>query len=192
MSVQATVKHVTDERVLLIGMMGVGKTTVGRLLAERLGAVYIDNDDLVRRRTGRGVREILEESGEDALRSAERIALTEALGVPGRTVLGVPGGIVLDPADRALVAQAVGVTLWLRARPQTIATRVRDTDRPWLGDDPLRSITALAATRDPHYADLADVVVDVDEGSPDEVAAEAERAVRRAVEGAAAGTPPGG
>jgi len=173
---------VTTERVLLIGMMGVGKTTVGRLLADRLGAVYIDNDGSVRRRTGRGVADILQESGEQALREAERSAFAETLAVPGRTVIGVPGGMVLDPADRALIEDAGSPVVWLRARPETIAKRVVGTDRPWLGDDPLASLTRLAADRHPLFAEVAHVVVDVDERTPEQVA---EATVRLLAEDAA-------
>ena len=173
----------TTERVLLIGMMGVGKTTVGRLLADRVGADYIDNDDLVRRRSGRGVAEILEQSGEPALREAERSAFVEALAVPGRTVIGVPGGMVLDPADRALVADAGSPVVWLRARPETIAKRVEGTDRPWLGDDPLASLTRLAADRHPLYAEAAHVVVDVDHLTPEQAAETAARLLGAGADG---------
>jgi shikimate kinase len=83
--------------------------------------------------------------------------------------------MVLDPADRALVADADSTVGWLRARPETIAARVQGTDRPWLGDDPLASVTALAADRHPLYAELADVVVDVDDVTPEQAADTAAR-----------------
>lgn len=151
-------------------MMGVGKSTVGRLLAARLGAVYIDNDEVVERRTGRSVRDILEGDGEETLRAAERAALAEALAVPAPTVVAVAGGMVLSDVDRAVVA-AGGTVVWLRATPPTLAARVEGTDRPWIGDDPRAALTALARERDPLYAEVADVIVDVDDIDPATAAA---------------------
>jgi shikimate kinase len=160
---------VTTDRVLLVGMMGVGKSAVGPLLADLLQATYIDNDEVVVRRTGRTVADILTASGEDELRAAERAALAEALATPPPTVVSVAGGLVLAPTDRAVVASG-GFVVWLRARPDTIAVRVEGSGRPWIGPDVLASVTQLAEHRDPLYAEVADLVVDVDQRDPAAVA----------------------
>lgn len=158
-------------RVLLVGMMGVGKSATGPVLAALLGATYVDNDDVVVRRTGRSVADILTGSGEAELRAAERAALAEALAVPTPTVVSVAGGLVLDAADRAVVDDS-GFVVWLRARAETIAARVAGSERPWIEDDPLAAATRMAEERNPLYAELADLVVDVDQRNPAEVAGE--------------------
>jgi len=157
-------------RLLLVGMMGAGKSTVGQLLADRLGWGYVDSDEDVVRRTGRTVAEIFATDGEPAFRTEESVALRDGLTQRGPVVVSVAGGAVLDPSNRALLADA-GTVVWLRARPDTLAARVGDGhDRPLLGDDPLAALERLAAAREPLYAGLADVTVDVDDRTPAEVA----------------------
>lgn len=155
-------------RVLLVGMMGAGKTTVARLLAERLGWRYADSDDAVEARTGRTVRELFEAGGEPMFRPLETEVLTETLASPGPVVVAVAGGAVLDPSNRALLRRS-GTVVWLRASPATLARRVaRDVadpggHRPLLEKDPDRTLTRLDAERRELYREVADVVVDVDD-----------------------------
>lgn len=157
-------------RVLLVGMMGAGKTTVGRLVAARRGWPYVDSDAQVERRTGRSVAELFATAGEDAFRAAESAVLADAAARPGPAVVSVAGGAVLDPANRSLLRRA-GVVVWLRAEPATLAARVGDgAGRPLLGDDPAGVLARLDAERRPFYAEIADAVVDVDELSAPEVA----------------------
>jgi len=160
----------STDRVLLIGMMGAGKTTVGRTLGMTLGWPYYDNDELLRRAVGVDTRTVQERRGEAALRRAESMALTVALTEAGPLVAGVAGGIVMDPLDRSRL-RAGGFVVWLRANIETLARRVQGTDRPWLGKDPRRALTALYAGRAHLYASVADLIVDVDELPPDAVAA---------------------
>jgi shikimate kinase len=161
------------ERVLLVGMMGSGKTTVGQALARRLGWRYCDSDAQVEAATGRTVREIFEEDGEAAFRAQESLALAEALAAGEQAVVSVAGGAVLDRDNRRRLRQG-GTVVWLRARVPTLAARVRagdDDHRPLLGDDPERVLAELDAGRRPLYEEVADVVVDVDDLTPEQVVA---------------------
>ena len=166
-------------RYLLLGMMGVGKSAVGRALAAATGGRYLDNDELVRRAAGADLAELASRVGEAGLRAAESAALTVALAEPVPVVAGVAGGVVLDPADRRRLAAARdgGAELvWLRARPETLVARIAgDTEagkhRPWLAGDPVAVLTAMARERAPLYAEVASCTVDVDARTPAEVVA---------------------
>src|SRR5687767_2353519 len=103
--------------------MGAGKTTVGRALAARLGWAYVDNDELLRADGGLGADEILEQLGEPELRRRERDALHTAVARGPRTVFGVAGGTAAEPETVAVLTDVRVV--WLRARPGTLADRVR-------------------------------------------------------------------
>lgn len=159
------------QRVLLLGMMGSGKSTIGRALAQRTGWPFLDNDELLERRTGRTARD-LREVGVDALREGESLALHEGLAVPPPAIVGVAAGVVLDPADRAAVRDG-GVVVWLRANPETLLRRILGTldedegrHRPWLGGGPDAALAWLrteADRRQPLYESVAGITVDVDE-----------------------------
>lgn len=154
------------DHLLLIGMMGAGKSTTGALLARRLGAAYLDSDAEILRRTGRSVPQIWHEDGEAAFRAEETRVLAEAAARPGPTVVGVAGGAVLDPANREVIRHA-GTVVWLRARPETLAARVgAGAGRPLLEGDPAGNLRRLDAERRPVYAALAQVTVDVDDLAP--------------------------
>jgi shikimate kinase len=159
----------TTDRILLIGMMGAGKTTIGRALSRRLGWPYYDNDDQLRRAVGHDTRWVQEHHGEEVLRRAESAALTVALTEGGPLIAGVAGGVVMDPLDRQRL-RAGGFVVWLRATIETLAHRVEGTDRPWLGKDPEGALTELYAGRADLYQSVAHVVVDVDRLAPDVVA----------------------
>ena len=153
-------------------MMGAGKTTVGKLLADRLARPYLDSDAEVEASTDRTVREIFETEGEPAFRAEEGRVLAEALARSQPAVISVAGGAVLDEKNRALI-RAGGTVVWLRAEMKTLAARVRaDDHRPLLGDDPESALARLYSVRRPIYEDLAEVVVDVDDVAADDVADE--------------------
>jgi shikimate kinase len=165
-------------RVLLIGMMGAGKSTTGRLLAARLGWPYFDSDEQVEAQTGKSVPEILRQSGEPAFRAEERKALESAATANGPSVIGVAGGAVLDPDNRTVIRTA-GLVVWLRAEVATLAARVgTGADRPLLGSDPATAMGRLYLERRPIYESLAELVVDVDRLSPGEVVDRIEAALR--------------
>jgi shikimate kinase len=149
------------DRVLVVGMMAAGKSTVGRAVANRLGWPYYDNDELLQRASGTDTRSLLERHGEDALRRAESAALTEALAEGGPLVAGVAGGVVEDPLDRDRLRSG-GFVVWLRASIETLVRRARGSERPWLEDDPRAALTALYAGRADLYLSVASFVVDVD------------------------------
>lgn len=157
-------------KLMLIGMMGAGKTTTGRLLADRLGYPYFDTDDEVERRSGRTVPQIWKEDGERAFRDEESRVLAELCARPGPCVVSVAGGAVIDLENRAVIRRS-GVTVWLRADPATLVKRVGSgAGRPLLEAEPAAALSRLTAARAPVYAELADLVFDVDRMSPPQVA----------------------
>ena len=157
--------------ILLVGMMGAGKTTTGHLVADRLGWGYCDSDADVEAMTGLSVPELFERDGEGAFRKAEATVLGESCASASPLVISVAGGAVLDPGNRALIARS-GTVVWLRARPETLSARVGDgAGRPLLGEDPTEAMGRLLTDRAPYYTELADLVIDVDDLTPAEVAA---------------------
>jgi len=168
----------SGQPIVLLGMMGAGKTTVGRLVAARLGFGYLDNDDAVRDMTGREPAEIRATDGEDALHQLESDALAWALAGNAPVVVGAAGFVVEDPRAAGLLAGDVHV-VWLRASPETLRARIGSgqgrraeaTDLDWLRQ--------RAAERASAYQALADTVIDVDELTPDAVAQAIVAAVRR-------------
>jgi shikimate kinase len=161
---------VTD-RLLLVGMMAVGKTTTGRLCAQRLGWQFLDSDEQLLADAGRSAQEIFDADGDAALRTWETKVLREAIDQPVPVVVAVAGGVVLAEENRALLIES-GVVVWLRASIETLSARVeRGGARPRLGDDPERSLRDLYRTRHSLYASVATFVIDVDDLAPDEVVA---------------------
>jgi shikimate kinase len=157
------------DRIILVGMMGAGKTTVGRRLAERLGWSYLDSDAEVAASTGRTVPELFAEDGEDAFRAAESRVLADALGGRDPVVVSAAGGVVLSDGNRKLLQES-GTVVWLRADPALLARRVGDgSGRPLLGQDPAAVLSELERARRGLYASVASVTVDVDELSPPQV-----------------------
>lgn len=146
--------------VFLVGLMGAGKTTVGRLLARRLRMPFFDSDHEIERRCGVTVRHIFEVEGEARFRERERQTIAELTGRDG-IVLATGGGAVLDEENRRCLSRG-GTVVYLRASPEALFARVRhDGSRPLLaGGDPLARLRALHEQRDPLYRCVADLVVD--------------------------------
>jgi shikimate kinase len=157
------------DRLVLVGMMGAGKSTVGPLLARRLGWEYLDSDAQVVAATGHSVPELFADRGEAAFRAEESRVLAAALSGTEPVVVSAAGGVVLSEANRDLLVRS-GTVVWLRADPRVLAQRIGPgTGRPLLGDDPPSALLDLEAVRRPLYASVAAVTVDVDELSPAEV-----------------------
>jgi shikimate kinase len=154
----------TDRPIVLIGLMGVGKTTVGRRLAKALGLKFRDADEEVERAAGRSVSEIFDDFGEAAFRDGERKVIARLLDEPPM-VIALGGGAFVDPETRARIKEK-GVSVWLQADVDTLVKRVsrRDT-RPLLRDqDPRSVLQRLLEARTPAYAE-ADIHVDASAGS---------------------------
>lgn len=155
--------------VVLVGMMGAGKTTVGSRLARRLDRPFVDSDVQVERRAARTVRQIFETEGEAAFRAIESEALAEALASEEPAVIAAAGGTVLDPVNRQRMKDC-GTVVFLEAPPEALAPRVGGDDhRPLLGTDPATALRKMDETRHELYREVADHVVDVTTGGPDEV-----------------------
>ena len=139
--------------VTLIGLMGVGKTTIGRRLATRLDLPFIDADAEIEIASGMPVSEIFARFGEAHFRDGERRVIARLIdGAP--KVIATGGGAFIDPGTRALILERT-LAVWLDADIATLVDRVRRRDtRPLLKDrDPVEVLTALAAVRNPIYAE---------------------------------------
>ena len=162
----------SDRRIVnlaLIGFMGAGKTSVGRLVAEQLHFDYLDTDELIVSRTSRSIAEIFKTDGEPAFRALEQQVVAE-LTSRTKTVIATGGGLPVNPANLAsLKTHALVVCLW--ASPEKIWERVKNqTHRPLLHDpDPQKKIRDLLAAREKFYKQ-ADVLVNTDIRSVREVA----------------------
>ena len=154
-------------RVVLVGPPAAGKTTVGRLLADRLGVPFVDTDDLVVARAGKPVGEIFVDDGEEAFRRLEADAVAEAL--TGDAVVALGGGAVLaEETRKRLAGQPV---VLLAASVPTSANRVGlNRDRPLLLGNPRQQLRALLDARLPLYREVAVAEVATDDRTPDEVA----------------------
>jgi shikimate kinase len=156
--------------VFLVGMMGAGKSTVGRALAARLGRRFHDCDAEIEREQGRAVAEIFATEGEARFRALEREMATRWLGEPVVVALG--GGAIAQPELRAACLRS-GTLVWLRARPETLLARLGEgASRPLLaglsGAARLARLRELLAAREPAYA-AAPLVVDTDASAVEEV-----------------------
>jgi len=152
-------------RIFLIGLMGSGKTTIGRRLGARTGWPYVDNDALVQDVAGRPAPEIEDEGGVAALHEAELAAFEHALTIAPPVIIGVAGFVVMEPEFRARM-RAAGTVVWLRARPETLRTRVgagsgRRDDATSL--DWIRNVVEVRGTV---FHEAADIAIDVDRLRP--------------------------
>ncbi len=158
--------------------MGAGKTSVGRRLAECRGWEFFDSDRQIEAMTGRTVADIWRRDGEPVFRRLEAQVLADALASTTPRVIAAAGGTVLDEQNRRLMTLHHPV-VWLRARPETLAGRVGSgMHRPLLDDDPAAALERLDAIRRPYYEEVADVVVDVDDLTPEQVVACVDAAIR--------------
>ena len=153
--------------VVLIGFMGAGKSAIGSLLADRLSFRLFDTDAMVEKAAGRTIAEIWDEEGEEGFRLLEHDAVLQACAGTGR-VIACGGGAVLEIRNYG-VLKGAGTVVYLRAPAPVLRARVGDgADRPLLMD--ARAFDRLLAERTPAYESAADLIVDTDERTPDELA----------------------
>lgn len=167
----------TPDRIVLVGFMASGKSSVGRQLAARLGVSFVDIDSEVEKLAGRGIPELFRDGGEAAFRDFERQATAGAVEIVP-SVIATGGGWMSRPELRSMWPEAVYV--WLAARPETVFKRIgqRYDLRPMLDPEaPERSIRDLLAAREPDYA-RAGLAVHTDELGIAAVAERIEEMVR--------------
>jgi shikimate kinase len=166
-SIDPAVRHLA-----CIGLMAAGKSSVGRILADELGWRFVDVDDEIEARTGSTVAELYESGGEAAYRPLERAVVLEALASSVPSVLAAPGGIAVDAAARQAIGAVDVVAIYLRADPLTLAGRVREDrhERPLLEGDPAAALRQMFEDRDDIYRAVADIEVQVDGRSHEEIA----------------------
>jgi shikimate kinase len=172
--------------IVVIGFMGAGKTSVGRLVARALGREFVDTDQMIERATRMTIGELFQREGELSFRRREIAAIDRAIAVPGR-VIAVGGGAVLSAENRTALKQA-GLLVYLRATPETLAARLTGvTDRPLLNSgDRVGRIRDLLVARGPIYETAGDVAIDTDRLDLEQTAVEVLEWYRRRV-GAMAG-----
>ena len=153
----------TRKHLVLIGLMGAGKTTVGLECARRLGRTFVDTDDLVTDNAHMTVEGIFAKEGEPRFREIERTVVADVCASPEALVIACGGGTVLDAENRRAL-RASGVVIWLRAPTATLLARVGDgSTRPLLRDDPAGALQRLVRLREPAYESAAHACVDTDD-----------------------------
>ena len=165
-----------DRPIALVGMMGSGKSLVGRRLAQRLDLPFIDSDTEVEAAAGITISEIFDLAGEDRFRALERNAISTAADA-GPSVLSTGGGSICTPATAQLLCDRT-IVVWLQARPETLLSRIGSiSSRPLLHtDDPLATLRDLAERRAPDYG-KAHITVTTDQLSAAAAVAEVLRAL---------------
>jgi len=164
--------HAEPRTLLLAGMMGAGKTAVGRLLAERLGRVFIDTDAAIEAVRGESVEQIFARAGEAEFRKLEREALA---GLPELAAVVALGGGAVSAAENRALLRGKGTLIWLQAEPRTLLERIEpDASRPLLaglsGSERLARLSELCRARAPSYAH-ADLRVRTDGRTTEQVCA---------------------
>ena len=159
-------------RVVLIGMMGSGKSTIGKQLGALMGWPYYDNDELLQMLRGETAKELLVNAGVTQLREGEAAALALGLKQPAPCIVGAPAGTILSEEIRDALRRE-SLVVWLTARPQTLARRARGAaHRPWLGGDAEGWMRQALAERAPLYESVANLRVNTERRRPQAAAAQ--------------------
>ena len=147
--------------MILVGLMGSGKSTIGKLLASRLSLSFVDLDEVIVKQEGSTIPDIFDTVGEVGFRKLESRYLTEMLMKNEPQVIATGGGAVLSEANREMMKQSDTV-VWLDADVEILAKRITgDANRPLLHDvNPLEKMKALTKERNPLYAEVADLHID--------------------------------
>lgn len=156
-------------KVILIGPMGSGKSTIGKALAQQLATTFCDTDSVIEKATGRSIADIFLEDGEDEFRILEKKALREEL-LKDDTVLALGGGAPISPEAQAALRASGSFLIFLDISLATVAPRIGfNRDRPLLLNNPRGQWQILMEARRPIYESLAKLTVDTNEMSEDEV-----------------------
>ena len=167
------------DNIFLIGPMGAGKTTIGRLLAEELGKEFFDSDREIEASTGADIPWIFDVEGESGFRQRE-IRMVDGLSQHRNIVLATGGGAILAKKNRSRLKKR-GIVVYLRATlKQKLDRTARDKNRPLLQTpDPEKTIRELMAIREPLYLESADVIVDTNRRNPKTVSHEIARQIEK-------------
>ena len=158
-------------RVILIGPMGSGKTTIGQLVASNLGIAFRDTDQVIEERSGKSVSDIFLEEGEDEFRILEKKVLREEL-LSDDTVLALGGGAPISVDAQSALRAIASPVIYLDISLATVAPRIGfNRDRPLLLNNPRGQWQTLMEARRPIYESIADTVIDVNDKSESEIAA---------------------
>ena len=157
--------------IVIAGLMGAGKTSVGRRLGEKLGLPWRDSDIEIEVATGQTVRELRDRDGVDAMHAREHRTLLDALAAPEANVISAAASVMDDATCRSAMAQPDVTVIWLRARPAVLGDRFasKDDNRPAYGEIPADFLAAQAARREPLLESIGATVVDTDDLTIDEV-----------------------
>lgn len=159
LSSQSNNRKLQSGNLILVGMMGSGKTTMGRALAKHLGKVFVDSDEEIQKRTGVTIPHVFDIEGEAGFRQRETSAICDLI-LRDNMVLATGGGAVLAEQNRAMLQQN-GIVIYLKASVHDLWQRTRhDRNRPLLQTaDPQAKLTELFQQRDPLYRQVADIVI---------------------------------
>jgi len=158
--------------VVVIGLMGSGKSSVGRRLARQLGWVWHDSDRDIKALTGLTVRQLRDRDGVEAMHDREARQLLDALAGPAPSVISAAASTIEVDACRQAMASPDVALVWLRASPRNLARRFASADehRPEFGSSPEAFLTEQATRRHPLFASLDPIVIDVDAITPGKAA----------------------
>lgn len=159
-----------NKHIYLIGYMGSGKTTIGKLLSERLNLPFLDMDELLSERFGMSINEFFDMFGEDGFRNAETDLLLEISTCENSSIVSCGGGIVLIDKNRRILRES-GITVLLQAKPLEIYNRLKnDNDRPLLsGENKLDKLSKIYRERLPLYLEAGEIIIDTDKKKPEEI-----------------------
>lgn len=156
MSSDPSSKSEQKSLIVLVGLMGSGKTTVGRELAQQLQLKFADSDELVEKSAKLSVREIFSDKGETEFRRLETEALVVACASTEAMVLAVAGGAVVSESNRNLLVRRARCIIWLDAPTATLIARTgRAKHRPLLDGDPVGALTTMRSSRESFYQQIA-------------------------------------
>lgn len=158
------------KNIVLIGFMGSGKTTIGKVLEEKINLPFADTDKLIEIEEKCKISNIFSDKGEEYFRMLETAILKKLTATNGRVIISTGGGIVINPENIALLKQ-LGKVFYLRIKPETVIKRLEgDKTRPLLaGEDKLIKVNKLMETRKKLYEEAANIIIDVDFLSVEEI-----------------------